>query len=269
MKHITGLKITLFLSFVVLISCGNNGSASNKESATLDGSEIELVEGVSMLDELSTNPSKVVSEKAFKVSGQVVGMPNSLVVLNELTTQKINFIDSTRTNDKGEFEFAVESESLRIGYISVNSVKPPGVPLVLQNGEKVKIEIRMGRFIETVVKGGYHNTEMKKLYDLYMGHNVNNGAFQERIQGLDPRTVGDSMKRAVNIEYEAMNKIHEQEVWDFIKQSPTSGATYFAATFIIQQPNMSMLDDALGKLQKDLPEEAILLQFLKDAFQDP
>jgi len=260
MKKTTGIQITLILALVALIGCGNNGSTAKVEDGTINTQDEVVLEAVDQATEISEKP---LSDKAFRINGKVLGTPNALVVLNELTPQKIVFIDSVRTNEKGEFEMAVEAEKLRIGYISINSNEPPGVPIILENGEKVKIEIRMGQFIETVVKGGHHNTEMKKLYDIYMGHNVDNFKFQERINSLDPRTVSDSLKRAINIEYEDLTKKSEAEIWKFIKESPASAATYFASTYVIQKPQMSMLDDALAKLEKNYAQEPLTEELKK------
>lgn len=251
MKKFSGITFVLTLVVTIFIGCGNKNSKASDSSETqaaTSASEqpLEAVATLQSRSELTTN--------AFKLQGKLVDKPGVLVYLNELTTQKLVQIDTARTDENGEFEFRTESEDLKIGYITINSAQPPGVPIVMQNGQKLKIEISGEPYFETKVKGDKHNAQLKKLYDLYMQQNIAGSEFQQEINSLDPRSISDSTRRAVTLQFEKMQNDNEKEVWAFIKNEPTTAATYFAATYIVQKPQMSMLDDALTKLEKDMPE---------------
>lgn len=252
-KNLTGYPLVILLYLTALLSCGSNSSKANgnaSENADSSSDQSQLVSSQPL-------PKVPLSDKAFRVSGKVLNGKNDLVVLSELTMTKLVILDSVRTDAEGNFEFGVEAEKIRLGFLTVNGTQPPGVPVAMKNGEKLDIEIEPGQFIRTKVKGDKHNMELKRLFDLYMGHNESNFLYQQSLGNIDPRSITDSLRLAVSKEMENRQSKHERDVWNFIKNSPTSAATYFAATYIIQEPDMSMLDDALAKLQKDLPDEAI------------
>ena len=254
MKKFSGITFMMALVVITFIGCGNNNSTAT-ESSELEVANPVAEKALEPVLELQSRSE--LSANAFKLEGTLVGKPGALIYLNELTTQKIIQIDTARTDKDGNFEFRTESETRKIGYITINTAQPPGIPVVMENGQKLKIEISGEPFMETVVKGDKHNTQMKKLYDLYMNQNKAGASFQQEINSLDPRMITDSLRRAVSLQYEKMQKENETEVWNFIKNEPTTTATYFAATFIVQKPQMSMLDDALGKLEKDMPESPL------------
>lgn len=251
-KSYSGFPLFLFLILTALLSCGSNNRKAGDKDGGSEGSNASLESTVS-----DVIPKMPLSEKAFRMQGKVINGKNELVVLSELTMTKLVVLDSTRTDAEGNFEFGVEAEKIRMGFLTINNTEPPGVPIAMKNGEKLQIELEPGQFIRTEVKGDKHNMELKRLYDLYMGHNESNFQYQQSLNNIDPRNITDSLRMAVTREMETRKNNNERDIWNFIKNSPTSAATYFASTFIIQEPDMSMLDDALAKLQKDMPEEAI------------
>ncbi len=254
MKKFSGITFMMSLVVITFIGCGNNNSTAT-ENANLEVANPVAEKALEPVLELQSRSE--LTANAFRLEGTLVGKPGVLIYLNELTTQKIVQIDTARTDKDGNFEFRSEAEVRKIGYITINTSQPPGIPVVMENGQKLKIEISGDQFLETVVKGDKHNSQMKKLYDLYMNQNKTGSAFQQEINSLDPRSITDSLRRAVSLQYEKMQKENETEVWNFIKNEPTTAATYFAATFIVQKPQMSMLDDALAKLEKDMPESPL------------
>jgi peroxiredoxin len=193
-------------------------------------------------------------DKPFKLSGKLKNGAGSLIVLNELSTLKILILDSVRCDAQGNFNFEINAPKTSIGFLTINRFDPPGVPIAMTNGEKLSLEMEESKIILTNVKGDKQNLELKRLYDVYTSHNLKNVEFNEKYGNLDPRTMTDSMKNAINLGYTSLQQQNEVEIWNFIKNAPASIATYFAATFILEKPQPQMLNDALEKLQKSMPE---------------
>ena len=136
-------QIALLISFLItaVVGCGNNKAAQEPTTTSVETAESEL-------------PSdQVDNEKGqFTLKGEIVGAaPNSLVVLHEFTSQQLRLVDSVRTNEKGEYSISGKSEIPKFFYLTVNTNEPPGVPLILENGKNLKLDIEMETFIQTKV----------------------------------------------------------------------------------------------------------------------
>lgn len=246
MKKNTSIWALAIMGMVTFLGCGNKGSAEEKTSTQTAVNESLSTEQVPFV--------RTTAADAFVVKGIVNDMPGALVVLSELSTQNITLLDSVRANDKGEFELKADAPSIKIGFITVNQTQPPGVPLVMKNGEKLKLELEMSQFIVTKVKGNEDNMAMKRLYDRYTENNKASVEFQNKVQNIDPRTLSDSVREAYNKEYTLIEEGMTNSLWDFIKEEKGSPATYFAATYVMQKPPVAMMDDALTKMKETMSE---------------
>lgn len=194
------------------------------------------------------------TDGGFELKGTIKNGANVLVVLHEVTPAKLIFKDSTRTDENGKFSFKGNFPEATVGYLTFNSANPPGVPLVLDNKAKLKGEFALGEFVDAEIKGDKHNDQMSKLYKLYMNHNKAMVEFNKSIAGLDPNTVSDSLRAVVGGRYEALQKQMATDVRSFINGNEATLATYFAATYLIQEPPVAMLEEASEKLNTALPQ---------------
>ncbi|MFT5723914.1 MAG: thiol-disulfide isomerase/thioredoxin [Bacteroidia bacterium] len=240
-NRVATLTVIMLISSVGVIGCGNQ-SAANEATVVV---EQELPE------------VKVTLEKPkdgqFILKGKVIGGAGELVVLQKLETGQLTFIDSVRADDKGRYQITASADTTMFYYVTVNSMKPPGVPIILEKGLTLELDINIDRYILTEVKGDAQNDQLKKLYDLYLNNNKNMSDFQERYKTINPATAGDSTIKAYNGELVALQQKMETDVMSFVKTQKGGPATYFAATYVVQKPSMELLDYALLKLKKDAP----------------
>ena len=198
--------------------------------------------------------NKAATENQFEIKGSIKNGANMLVVLHEVSPAKLIFIDSVRADANGKFTFAGNKEETAVCYLTFNSSNPPGVPIVLDNKSKIKADFVVGDFIEAELKGDKNNEQMSKLYKLYMGHNKTMVAFNQSIATLDPNTISDSLKKAVSNNYEKMQKDMYDDVLKFVRGNEGTIATYFAATYLIQEPPIAFIEEAAKKMKATLPE---------------
>lgn len=203
---------------------------------------------------MACGSNSATQEGGFELKGTIKNGSNVLVVLHEVTPAKLIFKDSVRTDENGKFTFKGDFAEATVGYLTFNTSNPPGVPLVLDNKAKLKGDFTLGEFVESEIKGDKHNDQMNKLYKLYMNHNKAMVQFNQSIAGLDPNTVSDSMRTVVGARYEALQKQMAADVRSFINGNEATLATYFAATYLLQEPPVVMLEEAAEKMTVALPQ---------------
>lgn len=206
----------------------------------------------------SNNASNAVD--SYEITGTVKGASNALVVLHEITTAKLIFKDSVRTDANGKFLMKGTIPNATICYITVNSDKPPGVPVVLENKQKLKVDITLGDYIQAELKGDKANEKMNILYKLYMGHNKEMSEFQVRVNAIDPTLASDSMKLAIDAEYKSLQDKIYKEIRAFVNAHEGTLATYFAATYLMQETPVALIEEAANKMKATLPTSSYTLE---------
>jgi peroxiredoxin len=242
-------QIALLASFLItaVVGCGNNKAAQEPTSTA---------SVISTESEISNN--QVDNEKGqYIIKGSIKGVDaNALVVLHEFASQQLLLVDSVRTDDKGQYSLTGKSEEPRFFYLTVNTNQPPGVPLILENGKNLNLDIELGAFIETKVKGDAKNMKLKQLYDIYMSHNKQSKEFQDRVQSINPQTAGDSLRTAISAEYNDMQVNMRKDIEGFIESNKGSMSTYFAVTYVVPEAPIDMLESALVKMKTDISQNS-------------
>lgn len=240
--QLSGIAITLVIMF---LSCGNNNASSNEANAA--------VEPISENNTELVNLTEDVNGKPFKLKGSLQGANNQLVFLSKLTTTKLEFIDSVRTDGNGAFEISKDLSKSDLFFITFNKMQPPGVPVVLGPGSKLSIDMVQGDFIETKVKGDAVNSDMKALYDTYIAHNKASAEFNQRVSQIDPRTASPAQRESIQKEYNELQSNMVKDIEAFVNSHKGSLVSFFAATYIIPQTPISLQDAALKKMKQDAP----------------
>jgi peroxiredoxin len=235
----------MLLLGIAIVGCGSKGVADEPNTTT--------VEETTPVVEASIKADKP-TDTSFLLKGKLVEGAGDLVVLQKLELGQLSFVDSVRADEKGRYSFNASADKPMFYYITVNSMKPPGVPVLLSNGKALELNLTIGDYIETEVKGDVANDQLKSLYDIYLGHNKADIAFQQKYSNVNPKTVTDSFRRAANAEYTKIQKQRKSDIESFIANTPGGPATYFATTYVVQKPTPEMLDNALTKLKADAPE---------------
>ncbi len=243
-RRIATFGLTMSIATLAIIGCGNQSTAN-------DSNQSVAVESTQHLNGVVTQ-----EDSKAKVKGKISDGANKLVVLQKLENGQLSFVDSVRADDKGRYELNSTITDMKFYYVTINSNQPPGVPIILEDGKSVELNLTIGEFIETTVKGDDNNDELKALYDLYLSHNKANAALQKRYSNLNPANVSDSIKFAFNTEYTSLQKTMSSDILNFVNEHKGGPATYFAATYVVPKPDGTLLESALSKLKKDAPESS-------------
>lgn len=240
-NKITSLIIVMVFSAIAVIGCGNQTAANEEPDSD------EIIQS----DEPATQGKP--KDGGFLLKGKVIDGANDLIVLQKLEAGQLTFVDSVRADRKGKYEISASADTTMFYYVTVNSLKPPGVPIILENGLSVKLDLELGQFIKTKVKGDEQNDQLKKLYDIYVENNKAMNAFQTQYKDINPRAAGDSMIQAYNAQLISLQQKTDNDILNFVSTEKGGPSTYFAVTYVVQKPGVDLLDKALVRLQADAP----------------
>ena len=127
----------------------------------------------------TTKPSR------FTIKAQTDMEPGTLVVLSKLLPDDYSQLDSFLTDENGAFEFVGEEDQLSIYYITFKTANPPGVPVIIQNGDKIKLDITSNeKDYNYTVTGGEFNESMHKLHLLYTKYDHEVQAYQKEVEAI-------------------------------------------------------------------------------------
>ena len=253
--------LLLFILFnVIVISCANKDAdtqklltpAEAKIEAVLNKQFNAMLEGPAIAaPELS--PLEKASGNTI-VKGTIEGNKVRTVILQELTKAAFVFIDSVKVDEKGNFTFSHAGfAEPTLCFISFDSPNPPGVPVVLGKDTKVSLAIKAAGWITYTAVGDKQNTIMNELYKIYLNHDKNLQDFNREISTIDPSTVTDSLRTAVGNRFQAMQKGRTDDITKFVTTNEGSTASYYAVTFLFQEPVISLMQIAYDKMKISMP----------------
>ncbi|MFT5511719.1 MAG: peroxiredoxin [Bacteroidia bacterium] len=241
-NRVTTLIITLLVSAIAVVGCGNQTAAN--ESTSVEDNTQEATATESNLEKPK--------DGGFILKGKISNA-GDLVVLQKLEGGQLTFIDSVRSDDKGKYRIEANADTTMFYYVTINSMQPPGVPVILENGLILELNLEVEQFIRTEVKGDKQNDQLKQLYDIYLNNNKSSYVFQEQYKDLNPREAGDSTIKAYNEQAKILQDKMNLDISNFVTTQKGGPATYFAVTYVVQKANVSLLDNALTRLQADAP----------------
>ncbi len=238
-NRITTLVITLLISAVAVVGCGNQSAANDSE----------------VLDSAPANETALQKHSGdnFILKGKVSNGAGELIVLQKLEGGQLTFIDSVRADEKGKYKIEAHADTTMFYYVTVNSLKPPGVPVILENGLALELNLEIDQFILTEVKGDKQNEQLKSLYDIYLTNNKASYDFQQQYKNINPREAGDSTIKAYNTQIMALQRKMDTDISNFVSTQKGGPATFFAVTYVVQKPNVALLDNAMKRLKADAP----------------
>ena len=178
----------------------------------------------------------------------------SLVVLSRITDVKLEIKDSAYVGSSGSFSFTgIGTDESGIYYLTFDNTSPPGVPVILEKGASVTLDIQKTTAYAVTMKGGKYNASMQKLYNIYTGFENEMEAFNAEVAKMDPTTVTEELRAQTTKRYNDIISSRSNKIEEFIKNEPGTPATYFAVKYLFQKtvPKLVMLGSA--KLKKDMP----------------
>ena len=260
------MKNPFFLVFtllnVLVLSCANKGPENQHENlltpaeakiqALLDKDFNEVLAAPSIAAPEFTSSEKA-SPKTI-VKGTIEGTPVRSVYLQELTKEEFKLIDSALVDAKGNFSFTVSSlTEPTICFITFNSANPPGFPVILGSISKLSLAIKISGFITYTAIGDKQNQLLNELYGIYTNNDKNLQDFNREISAIDPTTVTDSLRVAVGNKFKSMQKSRTDDITNFLITKEGSLASYYAVTFLFQEPNFSLMQVAYDKIKVTNP----------------
>ncbi len=195
--------------------------------------------------------------KGFVINASSNMSENTLVVLSKITDAKLEIIDSSYTSKTGAFNFEGDApEESWLYYLTFETANPPGVPVVLETGAKVKLEIDKGAIVTYNVEGGKYNTSMQKLHTVYTSFDRKMMDFNAEVAELDPASVTEELRANTTARYNALIASRSVDIENYIKSEPASPATYFAVKYLFQKPVPKLVMLAESKMVKELPNSS-------------
>ena len=198
------------------------------------------------------------SSKAKKIA--IKGTTNlkaeTLLILNEITDEKLIAVDSAIVSEKLEFKFELEGyDEATLFYITVGKQTPPGIPVIVADGDKVTMEISSeANTYDYTISGGKFNESMNKLHKIYTSHDRKMVAFNQEVARLDPASVTDSLRQATNERFNTLNNERTADISDFILNEPASPATYFAVKYLFQKRIPKLVVFGYERMVQEIPE---------------
>ncbi|MFM9944155.1 MAG: redoxin domain-containing protein [Bacteroidia bacterium] len=260
------MKNSFFLVFallnVLVISCANRDAEDQtKNIATPAEMKIQEVLNKKFNEVISepsiSAPEFTTNEKTSPniiVKGTIEGNPVKTVFLQELTRTQFVYIDSAVVDEKGNFKFTVSSfTEPTLCFLSFDAPKPPGFPIVLGKSTKVSFAIKNSGWISYKVDGDKQNLLMNELFNTYVNHDKNLQDFNREISEIDPTTVTDSLRVAVGERFKNMQKSRTDDIAKFLTKNEGTPASYYAVTFLFQEPVISLMQAAYDKLKVSMP----------------
>lgn len=179
---------------------------------------------------------------------------NTLVILSEITDARLVIKDSAYV-DKGAFIFAGDaSAESGLFFITFATTKPPGIPVVLENGAKVTMSIMQGVAYSVTMQGGKYNKEMLNLYNTYSGFEAKKDSFNAELADIDPSSITEEMRKVVTMRYNRMIEKRSRDIENFIRNEKATPATYFAVKYLFGTPEPKLILLARDKMIKEMPE---------------
>ncbi|MBT6236528.1 MAG: AhpC/TSA family protein [Bacteroidetes bacterium] len=192
--------------------------------------------------------------KGYTVNATTDAAENKLVILSKITDKQLVILDSTYVA-KGSFSFKGETaDESELHFITFSTTQPPGIPIILENGAKLDLNITGTGTYNVTMSGGKYTPEMLKLYNVYTGYEKEMAKFNAEIAALDPSSVTEEVRRNTNVRYTTLIQQRSKNIEDFIRNEKATPATYFAVKYLFNKPEPRLIMLASKKMGAELPD---------------
>lgn len=192
--------------------------------------------------------------ETFEIKGVADVEANTPVIIGRIPIDKFEVVDTVYTDKKGRFSFVGSEEESTIYYITFTTAKPPGVPLVVENGAQIELDVQVKQNFPFEVKGGKYNKDMHDLHSIYTKYDDSLRSINAYAEKLDPNTMSAEQKQEVNALYSNMMSARLTEIEKFMKLRPASPVTFFAVRFLFSKPEPKLIVVAAEKLEPNFPD---------------
>ena len=191
---------------------------------------------------------------SFSLKGIVEVSQRTMVVVTKISAQDVQVVDTVYTTKKGKFSYEANSPEDHLYYLTFGSAQPPGVPVVLKNGDQVKIEVSLEDGFPYQIEGGRWNNDMYELHKIYTHYDTAVKNFTSRMKSLDPADFSAERQNQINAEYLNLISSRTEAVEEFTESHEGSPVLFFAARFLFSRPEPRIVNKVLDKLKETMPD---------------
>ena len=208
-------------------------------------------------DELAENG------KGYTISAQTNLEANSLVILSKITDTRLENIDTVIISENGVFNFeGMASDESILYYITFGTTQPPGIPIVLENGAKVNMNITKDVSYNLEMTGGKYNSHMVKLFKIYTGYENKMAAFNSEVAKIDPASATEELREETTARYNMLMQSRSTDIQSFVANEEASPATYFAIKYLFNQPEPKLVILWSKVMSSQLPNSTYTLNLV-------
>lgn len=256
------LELIFVLFSIIIISCAGKNTETT-ENNNISPNDLKLVSVLNrQFNAVLSSPEILPPEMSLAeqnsqssvIKGKIEGKNTRAIYLQEITREKLVFVDSTKVDNDGNFSFNVSKFTTpTICFLTLNSNNPPGIPIVVGAKTKLSLAIKNDGWITYTVKGDKENNLINELYKIYLNHDKNLQDFNREVSKIDPALVTDSLRTVVGDRFKQMQKNRTDDISEFINTKESCLALYFAVTFLFEEPDILLMETAYSKLNKTMP----------------
>ncbi len=183
--------------------------------------------------------------KTFQIAGSIEGLSNGLILLREASENKIETVDSTRTDKLGYFEFIRHINTPSFFLLQAEGEVEP-IILLVEPGESVSINGKLKSFAQKYDVSGSRGSFLVRDLNFRLNQTIrtiDSLSAHFRHNREHPRC--DSIKAAVDSAYVQTVEEHKRYTINFIKENRYSLASILALyqQYDKQRPVLNKRDD--------------------------
>lgn len=187
-------------------------------------------------------------ENGFVIKGNIKNSPKNLLVLWELTPAKLIFIDSTRTDEKGNFQ--LKGNTKEMIFCQLQMGPEASVYFAVDNNSKLNVDMTVvGSFVDYEIKGDEleDSKTLKSLLDM-------NTSFLKEVKGLEQRAQsipntpdGAAQADQLRNEYQRLANQRNNFVREVALKQKKGFIPYFVVSFgALENPGFDMFQHAVN-----------------------
>ncbi len=187
-------------------------------------------------------------ENGFVIKGNIKNSPKNLLVLWELTPAKLIFIDSTRTDEKGNFQ--LKGNTKEMIFCQLQMGPEASVYFAVDNNSKLNVDMSVvGSFVDYEIKGDEleDSKTLKSLLDM-------NTSFLKEVKGLEQRAQsipntpdGAAQADQLRNEYQRLANQRNNFVKEVALKQKKGFIPYFVVSFgALENPGFDMFQHAVN-----------------------
>jgi peroxiredoxin len=187
-------------------------------------------------------------ENGFVIKGNIKNSPKNLLVLWELTPAKLIFIDSTRTDEKGNFQ--LKGNTKEMIFCQLQMGPEASVYFAVDNNSKLNVDMSVvGSFVDYQIKGDEleDSKTLKSLLDMNTSFLKEVKSLEQRAQSIPNTPDGASQADQIRTEYQRLANQRNNFVKEVALKQKKGFIPYFVVSFgALENPGFDMFQHAVN-----------------------